>query len=167
MTTQGWPEPSDRSEKYTPPPAPPATEPVPDEHWQGVGRWGTEQLKERGRDYAIGKATEYAARTALGRGFMFFFRWVWIAEWGALLVAIGLGLLGIIGLIQKDTFWGIVALVLAVIAVVVWRAVRWVRRFIERQIDRAWQRFQELVAQGAARLNDWPSWFRRNRSKFR
>lgn len=166
MTTEGWPEPSNRPEKYNPPPSP-AVEPISETQRNGLTQWGTGQLKERGRDYAIGKATEYAAKTALGRGFMFFFRWIWFAEWGAAAIAVILAVLGVISLFQKDTFWGIVALVLAAIAGVVWWLVRLGRRFIERQIDRAWQRFQELVGQGAANLKDWPSWFRRNRSKFR
>jgi hypothetical protein len=130
-----------------------------------VGQWGAGQVGERVKGYAIDKSLQYAARTALGRGVLSFLYWVWIVEWGALAIGVLLAILGIISIIQEETFLGIVVLMLAALAAGVGFGIRWVRHFIERQIARAWLKFQELVAQGVVKMSDWPSWYRRNRSK--
>jgi len=59
-----------------------------------VQQWGTDFAKDQARDYAIGKAAEIAAKTALGARMLFITRWFFIAEWGSLAVAVLFAVLG-------------------------------------------------------------------------
>ncbi len=172
MAKQGWPEPPPTSldnragrpyNNLEPLPPEPAAQ---ENHLQQVGRWGSEQVKDQAKGYAIGKAAQYAARTGLGLRVLFFARWLWIAEWGSLGAAVLLTILSIITFAQKDGLLGIFGLVLAALAFGLWFLVRKLRRFFERQIDRAFQKFQALLQQGQVRMNDWPNWYSRHKAQF-
>lgn len=155
MSTERWPQ---------MPPAQPGDNPNNKENnWHPVARWGAEQAKEQARGYALGKAAEIAAKTALGARFFAITRWFWIAEWGSLALSVGLVILGIITIVQGDTLLGIFGFALALVAFGLWFGVRQIRRFIERQIARAFAKFQSLVARGSVRPEDWPAWYQQNR----
>ncbi len=130
-----------------------------------VQQWGTDFAKNQARDYAIGKAAQIAAKTALGARMLFVTRWFFIAEWGSLAVAVVFAVLGIIGLFQKDTILSVLVLILAALAFGLYLVVRMVRRFVERQIARAFAKFQSLLQRGAVRSEDWPNWYQRNKQQ--
>jgi hypothetical protein len=167
MTVEKWPEP-DGGSSPNPNPSPPAIEPArpaKNKAMQEVGRWGTDFAKDQARGYAVGKAAQIAARTALGARVLGVTRWIWLAEWGALGVAVVFAALGIIGIIQNDTLLGTLVLILAALAFGVYLLVRKIRRFVERQIARAFAKFQSLLRKGVVRSDDWPEWFRKNRQQ--
>lgn len=167
MTVEKWPEPDKGGQPYPNPSSPgPGLEPArPNKAMQEVGRWGTDFAKDQARGYAVGKAAQIAARTALGARVLGITRWIWLAEWGALGVAVLFALLGIVGLIQNDILLGSLVLILAAIAFGVYLLVRKIRRFVERQIARAFAKFQSLLQKGVVRSDDWPEWFRKNRQR--
>lgn len=130
-----------------------------------VQDWGTDFAKEQARDYAIGKAVDLAAKIPLAGRVFSFTRWFYIAEWGALGVALLFTVLGIIGLFQHETFLAVFILILAALAFGIFWVIRKVRLFVERQIARAFNKFQELVRRGVERPDDWPNWYRRNKAR--
>lgn len=130
-----------------------------------VQQWGSDFAKDQARDYAIGKAAEIAAKTALGARMLFITRWFFIAEWGSLAVAVVFAVLGIIGLFQNDTILSILVIILAAMAFGVYLVVRKIRLFIERQIARAFAKFQSLLQRGVVHTEDWPNWYQRNKQK--
>lgn len=97
------------------------------------------------KNFAVGKGTELFARTALGIKFFTITRWLWIANWGTLVAWIALVILGITGVIQGEGFLSFVVFVLAALVFGVWLLLRFIRRFIERQTSRAFQRFERMV----------------------
>jgi hypothetical protein len=132
---------------------------------QEVGRWGAEQAKEQAKGFAIGKAAQFAAKTAIGARMFSFTRWFWIAEWGSLAVSVLFAILGVVGIIQKDFVLGTLVLVLAGMAFGVHLLVKMLRRFVERQIARGFTKFQSLIKKGAVRPDEWPEWYRQNRKR--
>ena len=132
-----------------------------------VREWGTNFAKDQARDYALGKAAGLAAKTAIGARVFGVTRWFFIAEWGSLAVAVLFAVLGIIGLFQHDTVLSIFILILALVAFGVFWLVRKIRLFVERQIARAFARFQELVRRGRARSDQWPEWYRQNKQRYK
>src|SRR4051794_27576339 len=130
-----------------------------------IQEWGTDFAKDQARDFALGKAAQLAAKTAIGARVFGFTRWFFIAEWGALAVGVLFAVLGIIGLFQHDTVLSILVLILALIAFGVFWVVRKIRLFVERQIARAFSRFQELLRRGVVRSDDWPTWYRQNKQR--
>lgn len=170
MATQDWPgpngpqyprQPEDRREYY-PVNRPPQNVP---QRVEGnvVGNWAADQAKDYAKGYAIGKAAEFAGRTALGARMFMVTRWFWMAEWGALGIALLLAVLSVITAFQHDYLMAVFGFIVAGIFGLIWLAVRAARRFVERQAAKAFARFQNLVARGAANPNDWPRWFRQHR----
>jgi hypothetical protein len=178
MTPEKWPEPDNR-ERFEPYPN---TNSKPDPAYLGqeiieparpenggfkdnIREWGTGFARDQARDYALGKAAGLAAKTALGARMLGITRWFFFAEWGSLAVAVLFAVLGTIGLIQHDTILSIFILILAVIAFGIFWLVRKIRLFVERQIARAFAKFQELVRRGVARSDQWPEWYRQNKQR--
>ena len=126
---------------------------------QQMRRSGRSRLQ---RTLASPATRQLLKRSATGAKLLGVTRWFWIAEWGALAVAVGLALLSLIGYIQKDFVLSTLVLIVAGLALGVWLAVRSLRHFVERQIGRAFARFEALVARGAANANDWPAWYKQN-----
>lgn len=153
-------------------PTPPQNGRRPDEairpanpQFDQLKQWGTEQAGNYAKDYALGKAASIAAKTALGARVFGFSKWLYIAEWGGLIVAVGLTILSIVTIIQGDGLLGTFGLVFAAIALGVWFIVRKIRQFIDRQIDKAFQKFQQLLQRGSVKANDWPKWYEQNKKK--
>ncbi|HEX2909334.1 MAG TPA: hypothetical protein VH186_00905 [Chloroflexia bacterium] len=130
---------------------------------QHLANWGAQRAGEEARTYAVGKAAQWASRTGIGSKVFIVTRWLWLADWGLLAATVLLALLGIIGIAQKDTFLGVLVLVIAAMVFGIWFVVRRVRRFIDRQVERAFAKFMELVNRGVANMNDWPRWYRQHR----
>ena len=177
MAPEKWPGPNDRNryEPYT-------TNPNPNQAYSGqevieparpeeggfknkVQGWGTDFAKDQARDFALGKAVDIATKLPIAGRFFIFTRWFFYAEWGALAVAVVFAVLGIIGLFQHDTVLSILVLFLALIAFGVFWLVRKLRLFVERQIARAFNKFEELVRRGVERPDDWPAWYRQNKQR--
>lgn len=178
MATEKWPEPDNQGRFEPYPNTNPSSnhpyasqeiiEPAqPDSGGfkNNLKEWGTGFAKDQARDYALGKAAGLAAKTALGARVFSFTRWFFIAEWGSLAVAALFAVLGIIGLFQHDTILSFFILILALIAFGVYWVVRKIRLFVERQIARAFGKFQELVRRGMVRSDEWPEWYRRNKQR--
>ncbi len=114
-------------------------------------QWGADQARDQAKSYALGRASQIAARTALGARFFGITKWLWIAQYVALALAIGLAVLGILDLVQQQSkALGFFGLVLAALALGVWFIIRKVRRFIDRKIDLAFQKVQGAFQRGPA-----------------
>ena len=100
-------------------------------------------------------ARRVLGRSAAGAKLLGVTRWFWIAEWGALAIAVGLALLALVGYIQKDFLLSTIVLVIAGLAVGVWLIVRAVRRFVERQIARAFAQNGKSPALSPTFSNCW------------
>jgi hypothetical protein len=175
MAADKWPEPNNQN-RFEPYPNSPTNQAYPKQEVieparpeggfkNSIQEWGTGFAKDQARDFAVGKAAELAAKTALGARAFMVTRWFFIAEWGSLAVAVLFGILGIVGLFQHDTVLSILVLILALIAFGIFWVVRKIRLFVERQIARAFGRFQELLRRGAVRSDDWPAWYRKNKQR--
>ena len=112
-------------------------------------QWGTEQVRDQAKSYAIGRVSQIAARTALGARFFGITKWLWIAQYAALGLAILLAALSILDLVQQQSkALGFFGLVLAALALGVWFIIRKIRRFIDRKIDLAFQKVQGAFGRG-------------------
>lgn len=79
-------------------------------------------------------------------------------------VALGVVVLLVIGAVSSfqsnETFLGVLALIVAAIAGLVFLVLRTLFNFVEKQITRALHIFDNKVSEGAAQVRDWPNWYK-------
>ncbi len=130
----------------------------------GLKAQAAHQIGSRATGFAVGKAVNIAARTALGAQVFAVTRWLWMAQWLAMAAFVALGILGIWGLFTEGwRFLGFVGLVLAAIAFGIWFLISKVRAIINRQTARLMTKFEGLMQQGVLKASDWPTWYRQHR----
>jgi hypothetical protein len=79
-------------------------------------------------------------------------------------VALGLMVLLVVGAVSSfqanETILGVLALILAAVAGLVWWLLRAAFNFVERQLTKALRIFDRKVSEGAAQVRDWPNWYK-------
>lgn len=104
-------------------------------------------IRRLARTFVENKAVGVVGKTVLGARVLVINRWFWMAYLGVLAAWIGLGILGIIGIIQGDGFLGTLVLIIAALLFGVWLLLRRIKRFIDRQTAKMYQRFERKFLQ--------------------
>jgi hypothetical protein len=123
---------------------------------QAVG-WGAQQAVEYVKDPGMYK---HITRAFAEARIAFITRWFWLAEAVTLGALVLFAVIDVLLWTDNHPVLGLLALIPVAIAFLLWRLARWLRKLLYRQIERALSAFDDALARGAAKLGDWPAFFK-------
>jgi len=123
---------------------------------QKAAWWGAKQAVAFAKDpQAYHQFTRVLAEARI----VFITRWFWIAEYATLAILALFGLIDLLLLFNQQWTWAAIFFVPVLISFLLWRLARFSRRLLYRQIERALATFDNLLAQGAVTVSEWPRFF--------
>lgn len=120
--------------------------------------WGAQQAIEYAKDPE--GMYHHITRAFAEARIAFVTRWFWLAEIATLGLLALFVVIDVLLWFDNHPFLGLFMLIPIVVSFLLWRLAHYLRKLVYRQVERALAAFDDMLGRGAAKLGDWPGFFR-------